>query len=161
MIKVFELFEYKKGSEQAHTIQVSWIQKLWKILAAMENVRSEVCILKTRNMKIEGDCWYYFYYSDSDSLSVDQEEQHRHGVQCSNVKHSTEDFSNQIQKKYTSITLIDPDTGKDLTNDILKPKEKSAYNKDVGELKRRDDVNSKFLTLVSCLNLESINILIC
>ena len=112
-------------------------------------------------MKIEGDCWYYFYYSDSDSLSVDQEEQHRHGVQCSNVKHSTEDFSNQIQKKYTSITLIDPDTGKDLTNDILKPKEKSAYNKDVGELKRRDDVNSKFLTLVSCLNLESINILIC
>ena len=112
-------------------------------------------------MKIEGDCWYYFYYSDSDSLSVDQEEQHRHGVQYSNVKHSTEDFSNQIQKKYTSITLIDPDTGKDLTNDILKPKEKSAYNKDVRELKWRDDVNSKFLTLVSCLNLESINILIC
>ena len=74
-------------------------------------------------------------------------------MQYSNVKHSTEDFSNQIQKKYTSITLIDPDMGKD-----LKPKEKSAYNKDVGELKRRDDVNSK---LVSCLNLESINILIC
>ena len=155
MIKVFELFEYKKGSEQAHTIQVSWIQKLWKILAAMENVRSEV------KQHEQYENWRRLLILLLLTLSVDQEEQHRHGVQYSNVKHSTEDFSNQIQKKYTSITLIDPDTGKDLTNDILKPKEKSAYNKDVGELKRRDDVNSKFLTLVSCLNLESINILIC
>ena len=155
MIKVFELFEYKKGSEQAHTIQVSWIQKLWKILAAMENVRSEV------KQYEQYENWRRLLILLLLTLSVDQEEQHRHGVQYSNVKHSTEDFSNQIQKKYTSITLIDPDTGKDLTNDILKPKEKSAYNKDVGELKRRDDVNSKFLTLVSCLNLESINILIC
>ena len=155
MIKVFELFEYKKGSEQAHTIQVSWIQKLWKILAAMENVRSEV------KQHEQYENWRRLLILLLLTLSVDQEEQHRHGVQYSNVKHSTEDFSNQIQKKYTSITLIDPDTGKDWTNDILKPKEKSAYNKDVGELKRRDDVNSKFLTLVSCLNLESINILIC
>ena len=129
--------------------------KLWKILAAMENVRSEV------KQYEQYENWRRLLILLLLTLSVDQEEQHRHGVQYSNVKHSTEDFSNQIQKKYTSITLIDPDTGKDLTNDILKPKEKSAYNKDVGELKRRDDVNSKFLTLVSCLNLESINILIC
>ena len=129
--------------------------KLWKILAAMENVRSEV------KQHEQYENWRRLLILLLLTLSVDQEEQHRHGVQYSNVKHSTEDFSNQIQKKYTSITLIDPDTGKDLTNDILKPKEKSAYNKDVGELKRRDDVNSKFLTLVSCLNLESINILIC
>ena len=129
--------------------------KLWKILAAMENVRSEV------KQYEQYENWRRLLILLLLTLSVDQEEQHRHGVQYSNVKHSTEDFSNQIQKKYTSIILIDPDTGKDLTNDILKPKEKSAYNKDVGELKRRDDVNSKFLTLVSCLNLESINILIC
>ena len=129
--------------------------KLWKILAAMENVRSEV------KQYEQYENWRRLLILLLLTLSVDQEEQHRHGVQYSNVKHSTEDFSNQIQKKYTSITLIDPDTGKDLTNDILKPKEKSAYNKDVSELKRRDDVNSKFLTLVSCLNLESINILIC
>ena len=129
--------------------------KLWKILAAMENVRSEV------KQYEQYENWRRLLILLLLTLSVDQEEQHRHGVQYSNVKHSTEDFSNQIQKKYSSITLIDPDTGKDLTNDILKPKEKSAYNKDVGELKRRDDVNSKFLTLVSCLNLESINILIC
>ena len=129
--------------------------KLWKILAAMENVRSEV------KQYEQYENWRRLLILLLLTLSVDQEEQHRHGVQYSNVKHSTEDFSNQIQKKYTSITLIDPDTGKDLTNDILKPKEKSAYNKDVRELKRRDDVNSKFLTLVSCLNLESINILIC
>ena len=129
--------------------------KLWKILAAMENVRSEV------KQYEQYENWRRLLILLLLTLSVDQEEQHRHGVQYSNVKHSTEDFSNQIQKKYTSITLIDPDTGKDLTNDILKPKEKSAYNKDVRELKWRDDVNSKFLTLVSCLNLESINILIC
>ena len=129
--------------------------KLWKILAAMENVRSEV------KQYEQYENWRRLLILLLLTLSVDQEEQHRHGVQYSNVKHSTEDFSNQIQKKYSSITLIDPDTGKDLTNDILKPKEKSAYNKDVRELKRRDDVNSKFLTLVSCLNLESINILIC
>ena len=129
--------------------------KLWKILAAMENVRSEV------KQYEQYENWRRLLILLLLTLSVDQEEQHRHGVQYSNVKHSTEDFSNQIQKKYSSITLIDPDTGKDLTNDILKPKEKSAYNKDVRELKWRDDVNSKFLTLVSCLNLESINILIC
>ena len=121
----------------------------------MENVRSEV------KQYEQYENWRRLLILLLLTLSVDQEEQHRHGVQYSNVKHSTEDFSNQIQKKYSSITLIDPDTGKDLTNDILKPKEKSAYNKDVRELKWRDDVNSKFLTLVSCLNLESINILIC
>ena len=82
------------------------------------------------------------------------------GVQYTNVEHSIEDFSNQVQKKYTAIRLVDPDTGKDLTNDIFKPKEKSVSNKDHGELKRRDDVNSKFLTLVSCLNLWSSNVLI-
>ena len=64
-------------------------------------------------------------------------------------KHLVREPMQQIPKKGTLIRLVDPDTGKDLTHDVFKPKEKSFFNRNNEEEKLRSDVNANFAALVS------------
>ena len=64
-------------------------------------------------------------------------------------KHLVGEPMQQIPKKGTLIRLVDPDTGKDLTRDVFKPREKSFFNRNNEEEKLRSDVNANFAALVS------------
>lgn len=73
--------------------------------------------------------------------------------------HATEPLqqNNQQQnkKKGTAIRLTDPNTGKDLTNEVFKPKEKPAsgrhggsFTSNTGDEEKKADVNAQFAYLV-------------
>ena len=90
------------------------------------------------------------YVPDYDSLSRVQQQQHACNPQfVRNQPARITELTQISRNKSGSIRIVNPETGKDVTFDTVKPKEKRSFKRDSHDENQKADANAKFAAMVS------------
>ena len=85
-----------------------------------------------------------------DSLSRVQQQQHAFNPQfVLNQPAPVTESTHLSRKKSGSIRIVNPETGKDVTFEAVKPKEKLSSKRDSYDKNQKSDANAKFAAMVS------------
>lgn len=87
---------------------------------------------------------------DYDSLSRVQQQQHVFNPQfVLNQPAPVTESTHLSRNKSGSIRIVNPETGKDVTFEAVKPKEKLSSKRDSYDKNQKSDANAKFAAMVS------------